>query len=156
MRNGTVTVDPAAKVADIDPRLYGSFVEHMGRCVYEGIYEPGHAEADEAGFRRDVAALVRELDVPVLRYPGGNFVSGYNWEDGIGPVAERPRRLDLAWKTLEPNTFGLNEFMAWARQAGGEAMMAINLGTRGVDAARNIVEYSNHPGGSYWSDLRVK
>jgi alpha-N-arabinofuranosidase len=148
-------LDKDFQIADIDPRLYGSFVEHLGRCVYTGIYEPAHPEADEHGFRKDVLALVRELGVPVVRYPGGNFVSGYNWEDGVGPVEKRPRRLDLAWRVTETNEFGLNEFCAWAKKAGTGVMQAVNLGTRGVDAARNLVEYCNHPSGSYWSDLRV-
>ena len=126
----------------------------MGRAVYGGIYEPGHPKADERGFRRDVLDLVRELDVPVVRYPGGNFVSSFNWEDSVGPVSRRPRRLDLAWKSVEPNTFGMGEFVQWAKAAKTETMMAINLGTRGIDAARDLVEYCNHPGGSYWSDLR--
>ncbi len=140
----------------IDKRIYGSFVEHLGRCVYGGIYEPGHPEADENGFRLDVMKLIKELDVPVVRYPGGNFVSGYNWEDGIGPKESRPRRLELAWGTLEPNTFGTDEFMAWCKKTGTEPMMAVNLGTRGPDEARQLVEYCNHPGGTYLSDLRKK
>ena len=141
-------------VSQIDDRIYGSFVEHLGRAVYEGIYEPGHPTANELGFRQDVIDAVNELNVPLVRYPGGNFVSGYNWEDGIGPREERPKRLDLAWKSVETNEVGLHEFMDWANQAGTEVNMAVNLGTRGVDAARNLVEYSNHPGGTYWSDLR--
>lgn len=140
---------------EVDGRLFGSFVEHLGRAVYGGIYEPGHPEADESGFRRDVSALVRELRVPLLRYPGGNFLSGYNWEDGVGPASERPRRLDLAWRTVEPNAVGTNEFAAWAKSIGAEVNMAVNLGTRGIDAARNLVEYCNHPSGTYWSDLRI-
>ncbi len=143
------------KVSDVDKRIYGSFIEHLGRAVYGGIYEPGHPEADELGFRKDVLQLVRELEVPIVRYPGGNFVSGYNWEDGIGPVAERPRRTELAWRTIETNQVGTDEFAQWARRAGSEVMMAVNLGTRGADAARNLVEYCNHPGGSYWSDRRI-
>lgn len=142
------------KVSKIDPRIYGSFVEHLGRAVYEGIYEPGHPTANELGFRQDVIEAINELNVPLVRYPGGNFVSGYNWEDGIGPREERPKRLDLAWKSVETNEVGLHEFMDWANQAGTEVNMAVNLGTRGPDAARNLVEYSNHPGGTYWSDLR--
>ncbi|MCM3540674.1 arabinosylfuranosidase ArfA [Priestia endophytica] len=143
------------KVGKIDDRIYGSFIEHLGRAVYEGIYEPAHSSANEQGFRQDVMDMVRELKVPLIRYPGGNFVSGYNWEDGVGPVESRPRRLDLAWKSTEPNHVGTNEFMNWATQVGAEVNMAVNLGTRGVDAARNLVEYCNHPGGSYWSDLRI-
>jgi len=143
-------------VDKVDRRIYGSFVEHLGRCVYTGIYEPGHKTADGLGFRNDVKELVKELNVPLIRYPGGNFVSGYNWEDGIGPRAERPKRLDLAWKTVESNEVGLHEFVGWAKEVNAEVNMAINLGTRGVDAARNIVEYCNHKSGSYWSDLRRK
>ena len=151
-----MTVNKAFAVDKIDPRIYGSFVEHLGRCVYTGIYEPGHKTADSQGFREDVKKLVKELNTSFIRYPGGNFVSGYNWEDGIGPKEARPKRLDLAWKTIETNEVGLHEFMNWAKEVNAEANMAINLGTRGIDAARNIVEYCNHKGGSYWSDLRRK
>jgi alpha-L-arabinofuranosidase len=154
MLNSTLTIDPAFRVGEVDPRLYGSFVEHMGRCVYTGIYEPGHPSADANGFRTDVAALVRELGVPLVRYPGGNFVSGYRWEDGIGPVGERPTRLDLAWRSIETNRVGVDEFMKWATAVGVAPMMAVNLGTRGIDAARSLVEYCNLPSGTYWSDLR--
>ena len=143
------------KVGEIDNRIYGSFIEHLGRAVYGGVFEPNHPEADENGFRKDVINLVRELQVPLVRYPGGNFVSGYNWEDGVGPVESRPRRLDLAWRTTETNEVGTNEFMKWAKLVGADVNMAVNLGTRGIDAARNLVEYCNHPGGSYYSDLRA-
>ncbi|EHL99988.1 alpha-N-arabinofuranosidase 1 [Acetobacteraceae bacterium AT-5844] len=149
-----VTIDRDVAIGDTHERLFGAFVEHLGRCVYGGIYEPGHPEADEKGFRKDVLALVKELAPTIMRYPGGNFVSGYNWEDGVGPVEHRPRRLDLAWMSTEPNTFGTNEFINWCRAAEIEPMLAVNLGTRGADAARNLVEYCNHPGGTYWSDLR--
>jgi alpha-L-arabinofuranosidase len=154
MRRASVLLDREWATGETDPRLFGAFVEHLGRCVYEGIYEPGHPTADERGFRRDVLDLVRELGPTIIRYPGGNFVSGYNWEDGVGPVAERPTRLDLAWFTTEPNTFGTNEFMDWCRAAAVEPMLAVNLGTRSGDAARNFLEYCNHPGGTAWSDLR--
>jgi alpha-L-arabinofuranosidase len=154
MAHSSLVLDPRFSLADVDRRLFGSFVEHMGRCVYTGIFEPDHPTADESGFRGDVLELVRELGPTLVRYPGGNFVSSYRWEDGVGPVEERPQRLDLAWRALEPNTFGLNEFMAWAGVAGVEPMMAINLGTRGVAEACDLVEYSNHPGGTYLSDLR--
>jgi alpha-N-arabinofuranosidase len=149
-----IVLHDAYTIGEIDRRLYGSFVEHMGRAVYTGIYEPQHASADEAGFRTDVADLVRQLGVSMIRYPGGNFVSAYNWEDGVGPVDGRPTRLDLAWRSVEPNAVGLNEFASWARNVGSEVMLAVNLGTRGVDAARNLVEYCNIPRGTYWSDLR--
>jgi alpha-N-arabinofuranosidase len=151
---GKMTIHREFTVGHVDKRVYGSFIEHLGRAVYGGIYEPGHPEADEKGFRKDVLGLVRELDVPIVRYPGGNFVSGYNWEDGVGPVEKRPVRQDLAWMTLEPNKFGTNEFAEWARRARSQVMMAVNLGTRGADAARNLVEYCNFPGGTAWSDLR--
>ncbi|MET3806082.1 alpha-N-arabinofuranosidase [Nakamurella sp. UYEF19] len=155
MFDARFTAHPAFSVGPVPPRLFGSFVEHMGRCVYTGIYEPGHATADSEGFRQDVMELVRELGVTTIRYPGGNFVSGYQWEDGVGPAADRPKRLDLAWHTTETNQFGLNEFMRWAAQAGVEPMMAVNLGTRGVREALDLLEYSNHPGGSTLSERRI-
>ena len=156
MKKATMILDRDFTIGTIDPRLYGSFIEHLGRAVYGGIYEPDHPTADQNGFRRDVLEMVRRLDVPVVRYPGGNFVSGFDWEDSIGPRASRPRRLDLAWFTTETNEVGLHEFADWAKQANTQVMYAVNLGSRGPDAARNIVEYANHPGGSYWSDLRIK
>lgn len=144
------------KIGKIDDRIYGSFIEHLGRAVYGGIYQPGHKTADKNGFRRDVIDLVKKLKVPIVRYPGGNFVSCYNWEDGIGPLDQRPERLDLAWKTVETNAFGLNEFTQWAKEAETDVMMAVNLGTRNASDAYNLLEYCNHPSGSYWSDLRIK
>ena len=144
------------RISKIDKRIYGSFLEHLGRAVYEGVYEPDHPDADENGFRKDVMKLVTDLNMPTVRYPGGNFVSAFNWEDSIGPKEERPTRLDLAWKSKETNEFGLNEFILWCKKVNTEPMYAINLGTKGIDAARNIIEYCNHPNGSYWSDLRVK
>ena len=154
MHTASLTLDRAFRVAEVDPRIFGSFVEHMGRCVYTGIYEPGHPEANEQGFRQDVARLVRDLGVPIVRYPGGNFVSGYNWEDGIGPRDQRPTRLDGAWRSIESNQVGTDEFQQWANSVGTESMMAVNLGTRGVDAARALVEYCNHPSGTAHSDRR--
>ncbi len=154
MQRATVLMDRDFAIGHTDPRLFGAFVEHLGRCVYGGLYEPGHPTADSKGFRQDVLELVRELNPTIIRYPGGNFVSGYNWEDGVGPVESRPTRLDLAWFSTEPNTFGTNEFMDWCRAAEVEPMFAVNLGTRAGDAARNFVEYCNHPGGTYYSDLR--
>lgn len=156
-RTARFTVDPDFTVGPVDPRLFGSFVEHLGRCVYTGIHEPGHPTADEDGLRTDVLELVRELGVTAIRYPGGNFVSGYRWEDGVGPVGERPRRLDVAWRSTESNRFGLSEFMTFLRKAGPEAepMMALNLGTRGITEAMDLVEYANHPGGTELSDRRV-
>lgn len=151
-----ITLAKEFQIGKIDKRIYGSFVEHLGRAVYGGIYEPSHPLADSDGFRTDVIEMVKELNVPIVRYPGGNFVSGYNWEDGVGPVESRPKRLDLAWGTTEPNTFGTNEFMKWCQKANTECMMAVNLGTRGPDEARNLVEYTNHKSGSAWSDMRIK
>ncbi|GKQ39131.1 alpha-N-arabinofuranosidase [Streptomyces sp. A012304] len=149
------TLDSAFGIGAVDPRLYGSFVEHLGRCVYTGIYEPGHPTADADGLRQDVLELVRELGVTTVRYPGGNFVSGYRWEDSVGPREERPARLDLAWKTTETNEFGLGEFMDFCAKTGMEPMMAVNLGTRGVEDALRLLEYCNHPGGTELSDRRV-
>ena len=143
-------------IGTIDKRIYSSFLEHLGRAVYEGVYEPDHPDADENGFRQDVINLVSDLNMPAVRYPGGNFVSAFNWEDSIGPKDDRPTRLDLAWKSKETNEFGLNEFVLWCKKIKTEPIYAINLGTKGVDAARNVIEYCNHPSGSYWSDLRIK
>ena len=154
MINARLIVDRDFAISEIDRSLFGTFVEHLGRCVYTGIFEPGHPSADERGFRGDVMALVRELGPTLVRYPGGNFLSGYNWEDGVGPIAERPVRLDLAWLTTETNRFGTNEFIDWCRAAGVEPMMGVNLGTRGVDEARQLIEYCNHPGGTTLSELR--
>ncbi|GAA2209441.1 alpha-N-arabinofuranosidase [Nonomuraea monospora] len=155
MHQARLTLDPAFKVAPVRRRTFGTFVEHLGRCVYTGIHEPGHPTADEDGFRRDVLDLTRELGVSTVRYPGGNFVSGYRWEDGIGPVAQRPRRLDLAWHSTETNEVGVDEFVRWCRKAGVEPMMAVNLGTRGLAEALDLLEYANHPSGTTLSDLRV-
>ncbi|RII36900.1 alpha-N-arabinofuranosidase [Pseudooceanicola sediminis] len=141
-------------IAAIDDRLYAAFIEHMGRAIYSGIYEPGHPQADEHGFRRDVADMVRDLNIPAIRYPGGNFVSAYNWEDGIGPKEDRPVRLDLAWRSKESNQVGINDFAVWARDLGIDMMLAVNLGSRGIEEARNFMEYVNHPSGTHWSDLR--
>jgi alpha-L-arabinofuranosidase len=149
-----MTLHREFSIGETDKRLYGSFIEHLGRAVYTGIYEPGHPSADSFGFRGDVAQMINEMDVSVIRYPGGNFVSGYNWEDGVGPKESRPVRLDLAWSTKEPNQFGTNEFAKWAKKVNAEVMMAINMGMRGAQDARNFVEYCNFPGGTYWSDLR--
>ncbi|GAB3834990.1 alpha-N-arabinofuranosidase [Dactylosporangium cerinum] len=149
-----ITVDPAFVVGPVRKRTFGSFVEHLGRCVYTGLHDPGHPTADADGFRGDVVDLVRELGVSTVRYPGGNFVSGYRWEDGVGARAQRPVRLDLAWHSTEPNTVGVDEFVRWARRAGVEPMMAVNLGTRGIQEALDLLEYCNVRGGTAWSDLR--
>jgi len=138
----------------IDPRLYGSFIEHLGRAVYNGIYEPTHPTADDCGFRRDVLELVRKLNVPVVRYPGGNFVSGYNWEDGTGDKSKRPRRMELAWSAIETNQVGIDEFQEWAKRAESEVMMAVNLGTRGPQDAGNCVEYCNAVTDTHYANMR--
>jgi len=155
VKKAKMILDKDFVISRIDNRVFGSFLEHLGRAIYGGVYEPGHPEADEHGFRNDVLALVKELSVSVVRYPGGNFVSGYNWEDGIGPKEKRPKKLDLAWRTTETNQFGTDEFIQWCKKAGIEPMMVVNLGTRGPDEARNLLEYCNHKGGSYYSDLRI-
>jgi len=150
-----LAVDPAFVVGALDRRLFGSFVEHMGRSVYTGIYEPDHPAADEDGFRTDVLDLVRELGVTAVRYPGGNFVSNYNWEDGVGPKDQRPRRLDLAWRAIESNQVGTDEFVDWAGKAGVEPIWAVNLGTRGITEAVELLQYTNLPAGTELSDRRV-
>ena len=149
-----IEIDTDAPLAVVDRRLFGGFVEHMGRGVYGGIHDPEHPTADAEGFRGDVIELVRELGVTTIRYPGGNFVSGFRWEDGVGPVASRPARLNLAWHSAEPNTVGLNEFVQWLERVDGELMLAVNLGTRGIEAALDLLEYANHPGGTQLSELR--
>jgi len=148
MITARLTIDPQFEVGPIHRRLFGSFVEHLGRCVYDGIYEPGHPTADAEGFRQDVIELVRELGVSTIRYPGGNFVSGFRWEDSVGPRDDRPRRLDLAWHSTETNEVGLHEFAGWLEKIDSELMLALNLGTRGTLEALDLLEYSNIPGGS--------
>ena len=141
-------------VGQIDNRIYGSFVEHLGRAIYNGVYEPTHPSADDMGFRKDVLEMVKQLNVPIVRYPGGNFVSGYNWEDGVGPKEKRPRRAELAWHVIETNEVGIDEFQEWAKRANTEVMQAVNLGTRGPDEARNLLEYCNFKDGTHYSDMR--
>ncbi|WP_155057895.1 arabinosylfuranosidase ArfA [Streptomyces blattellae] len=157
MRTARFTLDPAFTIGEVNPRVFGSFVEHLGRCVYTGIHEPDHPTADAEGLRTDVLDLVRELGVTAIRYPGGNFVSGYKWEDSVGPAEDRPRRLDLAWHSTEPNRFGLSEYIDFLRKIGPQAepMMAVNLGTRGVAEALELQEYANHPSGTALSEQRI-
>lgn len=151
-----ISIDKNDVISQIDNRIYGSFIEHLGRAVYGGIYEPEHKTADDMGFRKDVLEFIKELDVPIIRYPGGNFVSGYNWEDGTGDRNLRPRRPELAWHTIETNQVGIDEFQEWIKRANSSVMMAVNLGTRGIDDARNLLEYCNFPSGTYYSDMRIK
>lgn len=154
MIKGTIYAPKHMKKIEIDSRLFGSFVEHMGSVVYTGIFEPDHPTATPEGFRGDVLELVKSLNLGVVRYPGGNFTSGYNWKDTIGPVEDRPKKIELAWQGIEPNTFGLNEFVQWKNNLDAEMIMTINLGTKGLSDAISIVEYCNFPKGTYWSDLR--
>jgi len=149
-------LDKDYTIASLERRLYSTFVEHLGRCVYEGIYEPAHPSADKDGFREDVRALVRELNFGALRYPGGNFISGYNWLDGIGPRNSRPKRLDYAWFSIEPNEIGIDEFCDYAKTVNSEVMYAVNMGTGTPQDAGYVVEYANFPGGTYYSDLRIQ
>ncbi len=142
------------KVGEIDRRIYGSFIEHLGRAVYTGIYEPTHESADKNGFREDVINLVKQLKVPAIRYPGGNFVSGYHWEDGVGDKKKRPVKMELAWRSLETNEVGIDEFQEWVKQVNSEVIMAVNLGTRGVEEARNLVEYCNATANTHYANLR--
>lgn len=155
-KKAKMLIDKALRISEIDDRIYGSFIEHLGRAVYDGIYQPGHPLSNEDGFRTDVIELVKELKVPIVRYPGGNFVSSFNWEDSVGPVDQRPHRLELAWRSLEKNEVGLHEFSKWAKAVDTEVMMAVNLGTRGIADACNLLEYCNHPGGTKYSDLRIR
>ncbi len=145
-------IDRTLVKSPVDNRIYGSFIEHLGRAVYNGIYQPGHETADENGFRKDVIGLVKELQVPIIRYPGGNYVSNFFWEDSVGP--NRKPRLDLAWRMKESNQFGLGEFAEWTKRVDSEMMMAVNLGTRGLSDALNLLEYCNMDEGTYYSDLR--
>ena len=155
-KTAKMIIDKDFQISKVDDRIYGSFIEHLGRAVYDGLYQPGNPLSDDDGFRKDVIDLVKELDVPIIRYPGGNFVSNFFWEDSVGPVEERPARLELAWRSLEENKIGLNEFAKWTDKVNSNMMMAVNLGTRGIADACNLLEYCNHPGGTKYSDLRIK
>ena len=139
----------------VDPRLFGGFLEHMGRAVYQGVYEPGSRHADKDGFRGDVLQALRRLGFTTMRYPGGNFASGYHWMDGIGPAGKRPPMRDLAWQSIEPNTFGTEEFMKLCRALSWAPMLTVNLGTGSPEEARNWVEYCNCPVGTRYADMRA-
>jgi alpha-N-arabinofuranosidase len=149
-------LDPERRLGTIDPNLFGSFIEHLGRCIYGGVYDEGSKLADADGFRQDVLDAARKLRVTQLRWPGGNFVSGYHWQDGIGPKDARPARYDLAWFQRETNRFGTDEFIAYCRKLGAEPYICVNAGNGTLDEASRWVEYCNHPGGTYFSDLRKK
>ncbi len=156
MKKAKVTLDPAYKVGKIEPRLYGAFLEPIGSWVYGGIWNPDHPTADAQGFRQDVLDAIKKFQMPAVRLPGGNFMSGWEWKDSIGPVEGRKAHLDLAWKQYEPNLVGHDEYLQWAAKAETEAMYTLNLGTGTVESALHCVEYTNHEGGTYWSDLRKK
>ena len=151
-----VYIDSRRTIAPIDRNLFGSFLEHLGRAIYEGIYDPGSKLSDSNGFRKDVMDEVKHLGVPIIRYPGGNFVSGYNWLDGVGPKKDRPVVLDKAWNSLNSNQFGTNEFLAWCKEVGTEPLMGLNLGTGTSEQAADLVEYCNVEKGTRWSELRRK
>lgn len=151
-----IDLHTALTVGPVDPRIFGGFCEHMGRCVYEGIYDPTSSLADEHGCRTDVLDALDRLHMPVMRYPGGNFASGYHWLDGVGPQAERPTVRELAWQSIEPNQFGTNEFVALCRRLDWDPMLTVNLGTGTPEEARNWVEYCNSPTGTHFSDLRAE
>lgn len=150
-----ITLHSAFVVGEVDERIFGGFLEHMGRCVYEGVYDPSSSHADEAGLRTDVMGALDRLDMPLVRYPGGNFVSGYHWTDGVGPVEDRPTLRELAWSSIETNHFGTDEFMGLCKKMGWSPMMAVNLGTGSPEEARNWVEYCNAPAGTKWADMRA-
>ncbi|HEY7351501.1 MAG TPA: alpha-N-arabinofuranosidase [Terriglobales bacterium] len=151
-----IFIDSRRTISPLDPNLFGSFLEHLGRAIYEGIYDPGNKLSDSNGFRKDVLDEIKKLGVPIIRYPGGNFVSGYNWLDGVGPKKDRPVTLDKAWNTLESNQFGTNEFMQWCKLVGTLPLMGLNLGTGTSEQAAALVEYCNVDKGTEWSDLRRK
>ena len=147
-------VDTKRVIGEISPLLFSGFAEHLGRCIYDGIYDPASPHADGNGFRKDVLTALRELNYRSMRYPGGNFVSGYRWEDGVGPKADRPRRRELAWQSIESNQFGTDEFMSFCREIAAEPMLAVNLGTGSIQDAANLVEYCNASVGSKYANMR--
>jgi alpha-N-arabinofuranosidase len=155
MEKATVILDKDFIIAAVDEKVFGSFVEPLGRCIYHGIYEPGHPRADANGFRRDVLEVIKPLNLTLHRFPGGNYPSTYRWEDSIGPKEQRPRRAEVAWYCIETNEFGINEFADWSKLNGSGIMMTVNLCTRGVLDAMYVLEYCNFPKGTYWSDLRI-
>ena len=151
-----IFLDPNRTIAPISPLLFGGFAEHMGRCIYEGIYDPASPLADESGLRKDVMEALRDQAYTVIRYPGGNFLSGYNWLNGVGPKDKRPRRRELAWQSVETNQFGTNEFMGFCKRINAAPMLGVNMGTGTIQSASDLVEYCNIASGTYWSDLRIQ
>ena len=149
-----IKIDLERRLGEIDRRIFSGFIEHLGRCIYGGIFDEGSSLSDENGFRRDVLEALRPLLLPILRWPGGNFASGYHWQDGIGPRDRRPRRMELAWHAEEPNRFGTTEFIQYCRILGAEPYICLNLGTGTQDEAQSWVEYCNGTGNTYWANLR--
>ncbi|MGD0808609.1 MAG: alpha-L-arabinofuranosidase C-terminal domain-containing protein [Acidimicrobiales bacterium] len=149
-----VTADPGRTIGQVNRNIFGGFIEHLGRCIYGGLYEEGSALSDHQGFRLDTLALLKELQVSVLRWPGGNFVSNYHWEDGIGPKDNRPTRSDLAWGGVEPNRFGTDEFMAYCAALGTEPYICLNMGTGTLKEALAWIEYCNSERATYWAEQR--
>ena len=155
-QNARIKIDIDRTIGEVDPHIYGNFVEHLGRCVYGGIFDTASALADKNGFRKDVLDAIKQLHPTIVRYPGGNFVSNYNWLDGVGPKSERVPRMELAWGTLETNQFGTNEFMAFAKAVGTDPYFTVNMGTGTIEEARRWVEYCNVKEGPYYAELRKK
>jgi alpha-N-arabinofuranosidase len=155
MKPTTITLHTRFQVGQVDPRIFGGFLEHLGRAVYKGVYDPDCAHADEDGFRTDVLAALRRLKMTAMRYPGGNFASGYHWMDGVGPREQRPTVRELAWQSIEPNHFGTEEYARLCRKMGWTPMLTVNLGTGTPEEARNWVEYCNCPSGTWYADMRV-
>ena len=151
-----IKIDVDRTIGEVDPLLFGNFAEHLGRMIYGGIYEEGSPLSDANGFRRDVMDAIKGLGVTILRWPGGNFASGYNWRDGIGPRDERPVRMELAWHALESNRFGTDEFLRYAEAIGAEPYICVNLGLGTIDDARYWVEYTNGAQHTFWADRRRK
>jgi alpha-L-arabinofuranosidase len=149
-----IYMDSRRALTPLDRNTFGSFLEHLGRAIYEGIYEPDSQLSDSSGYRRDVADAVKNLGVPIVRYPGGNFVSGYHWLDGVGPKKDRPRILEKAWNSIETNQFGTDEFMGWCKLVGCKPLMGLNLGSSTPEMAAALLEYCNVEKGTKWSDLR--
>jgi len=154
--NARIKIDIERQIGDIDKMIYGNFTEHLGRCIYGGIYDPGSPFANKDGFRVDVIEATKKLNVSNVRWPGGNFVSSYHWEDGIGPKNKRPVRINLSWVKKEDNSFGTDEFINWCKEVKTEPYICVNMGTGTMEEACNWVEYCNVDSGTYYSDLRIK
>jgi alpha-L-arabinofuranosidase len=151
-----ITLDPHRRIGTVDRGIFGGFIEHLGRCIYGGVFEEGSPLSDKRGFRRDVLDALRPFRMPVLRWPGGNFVSGYHWLDGVGPAEQRPRRIELAWHGEESNRFGTDEFIEYCRSLETDPFIVVNMGSGTMDEAQAWVEYCNGNGDTYWANLRRK